>query len=175
VACQKSPIGRILGKLTHRPCVHQRYRSRSRRIHHATCEITNLLHSPVGAYAQGVTRSGGQEEGARRSGIMFGGATTERQRLMPAPITLWPCDSLRTFLAEVAQDGTERRCALTRKASSGRSAMKTATCWRASIVLSTQHGRRGPDQRRIFAILVEPLITQSPAKAGSTTGHRMVG
>src|SRR5210317_794724 len=45
------------------------------KFHHATCEITNLLHEQSAHIAQGVNASGNKDEGAGDQGIMFGFAT----------------------------------------------------------------------------------------------------
>ena len=47
------------------------------KFHHATCEITNLLHEQSAHIAQGVDAAENKDEGAGDQGIMFGYATDE--------------------------------------------------------------------------------------------------
>ena len=45
------------------------------KFHHATCEVTNLLHEQSAHIAQGVDASGPKDEGAGDQGILFGQLT----------------------------------------------------------------------------------------------------
>ena len=127
------------------------------KFHHATCEITNLLHEQSAHIAQGVDAAAGKDEGAGDQGIMFGYATTETPELMPAPI-LYSHAILRR-LAEVRKDGTEptlrpdAKSQLSLRYEGGKPVAVT------SIVLSTQLADESQTSADIRAI-VEPYIRE---------------
>ncbi|SFD56147.1 methionine adenosyltransferase [Roseivivax sediminis] len=124
------------------------------KFHHATCEITNLLHEQSAHIAQGVTGEKG-DEGAGDQGIMFGYATNETEALMPAPIQ-FSHDILRR-LAEVRKSGKEpllgpdAKSQLTVRYENGKPVGVT------QIVLSTQHADESQTSDVIREI-VEPHI-----------------
>ncbi|ETX14773.1 S-adenosylmethionine synthetase [Roseivivax halodurans JCM 10272] len=126
------------------------------KFHHATCEITNLLHEQSAHIAQGVTGERG-DEGAGDQGIMFGYATNETEALMPAPIQF--SHQILKRLAEARKSGSEpmlgpdAKSQLTVRYENGKPVGVT------QIVLSTQHtdeGQTSEDIRRI----VEPYIRE---------------
>ncbi len=124
------------------------------KFHHATCEITNLLHEQSAHIAQGVV-GGDRDEGAGDQGIMFGYATNETDALMPAPIQF--SHAILRRLAEVRKDGTEpllrpdAKSQLTVRYENGKPVGVT------QIVLSTQHADERQTSDDIRAI-VEPYI-----------------
>ncbi|WP_299738054.1 methionine adenosyltransferase [uncultured Roseobacter sp.] len=127
------------------------------KFHHATCEITNLLHEQSAHIAQGVNASGNKDEGAGDQGIMFGFATNETPELMPAPIHY--AHAVLRRLAEVRKDGTEptlrpdAKSQLSVRYEDGKPVGVT------SIVLSTQHAEEDQTSQDIRAI-VEPYIRE---------------
>lgn len=127
------------------------------KFHHATCEITNLLHEQSAHIAQGVNASGNKDEGAGDQGIMFGFATNETPELMPAPIHY--AHAVLRRLAEVRKDGTEptlrpdAKSQLSVRYEDGKPVGVT------SIVLSTQHADEDQTSQDIRAI-VEPYIRE---------------
>lgn len=127
------------------------------KFHHATCEVTNLLHEQSAHIAQGVDAAEGKEEGAGDQGIMFGYATTETPDLMPAPIQY--SHAILRRLAEVRKNGTEptlrpdAKSQLSLRYENGKPVEVT------SIVLSTQHAEESQTSDDIRAI-VEPYIRE---------------
>ena len=125
------------------------------KFHHATCEITNLLHEQSAHIAQGVNAAEGKDEGAGDQGIMFGYATRETPDLMPAPIQY--AHAVLRRLAEVRKSGAEptlrpdAKSQITLRYANGKPVEVT------SIVLSTQHAHESQTSADIRAI-VEPHI-----------------
>ena len=126
------------------------------KFHHATCEITNLLHEQSAHIAQGVTGEKG-DEGAGDQGIMFGYATTETPELMPAPIQL--SHAILRRLAEVRKSGEapdlrpDAKSQISLRYENGKPVEVT------SIVLSTQHANEDQDSNYIRGV-VEPYIRE---------------
>ena len=125
--------------------------------HHATCEITNLLHPQSAHIAQGVDASGDKEEGAGDQGIMFGFATNETPELMPAPIHY--AHAILRRLAEVRKDGPEPTLRPDAQSQLSVRYEDGKPVGVSSIVLSTQHADAGQTSADIRDI-VEPYITQ---------------
>ncbi|MCC5973264.1 MAG: methionine adenosyltransferase [Rubellimicrobium sp.] len=127
------------------------------KFHHATCEVTNLLHEQSAHIAQGVTGEAGRDEGAGDQGIMFGYATNETPDLMPAPIQY--AHAILRRLAEARKSGAEpllrpdAKSQLTLRYAAGKPVEVT------SIVLSTQHESEAQSSDDIRAI-VEPYIRE---------------
>ncbi|MEM1072871.1 MAG: methionine adenosyltransferase [Pseudomonadota bacterium] len=127
------------------------------KFHHATCQITNLLHEQSAHIAQGVDASAEKDEGAGDQGIMFGFASNETPELMPAPIHY--AHAVLRRLAEVRKDGTEptlrpdAKSQLSVRYEDGKPVGVT------SIVLSTQHADENQTSDDIRAI-VEPYIRE---------------
>ncbi|WP_375228767.1 methionine adenosyltransferase [Roseobacter sp. S98] len=127
------------------------------KFHHATCEITNLLHEQSAHIAQGVDAAADKDEGAGDQGIMFGFATNETPELMPAPVHY--AHAVLRRLAEVRKDGTEptlrpdAKSQLSVRYENGKPVGVT------SLVLSTQHAEESQTSDDIRAI-VEPYIRE---------------
>lgn len=127
------------------------------KFHHATCNITNLLHEQSAHIAQGVNASENKDEGAGDQGIMFGYATTETDALMPAPIQY--AHAVLRRLAEVRKSGEEptlrpdAKSQISVRYEDGKPVEVT------SIVLSTQHRDDDQTSDDIRAI-VEPYIRE---------------
>ncbi len=127
------------------------------KFHHATCEITNLLHEQSAHIAQGVNAATDKEEGAGDQGIMFGFATTETPELMPAPIHY--AHAILRRLAEVRKDGTEPTLRPDAKSQLSVRYEDGKPVGVSSIVLSTQHADESQTSDDIRAI-VEPYIRE---------------
>jgi S-adenosylmethionine synthetase len=127
------------------------------KFHHATCEITNLLHEQSAHIAQGVNASENKDEGAGDQGIMFGYATDETEQLMPAPIHY--AHAILRRLAEVRKDGTEPALRPDAKSQLSVRYEGGKPVGVSSIVLSTQHESVDQTSDDIRAI-VEPYIRE---------------
>lgn len=127
------------------------------KFHHATCEITNLLHGQSAHIAQGVDASDNKDEGAGDQGIMFGFATDETPELMPAPIHY--AHAILRRLAEVRKDGTEPTLRPDAKSQLSVRYENGKPVGVSSIVLSTQHADESQTSDNIRAI-VEPYIRE---------------
>ncbi|PZX19753.1 methionine adenosyltransferase [Palleronia aestuarii] len=127
------------------------------KFHHATCEITNLLHAQSAHIAQGVDGSADKDEGAGDQGIMFGYAVEDTPELMPAPIHY--AHAILKRLAEARKSGEEptlrpdAKSQISLRYEDGKPVEVT------SIVLSTQHEREDQTSDDIRAI-VEPYIRE---------------
>ncbi|WP_273689803.1 methionine adenosyltransferase [Ketogulonicigenium vulgare] len=125
--------------------------------HHATVEVTNLLHEQSAHIAQGVDARDNKDEGAGDQGIMFGYATTETPELMPAPIQY--AHAILRRLAEARKSGAapllrpDAKSQISLRYAGGKPVEVT------SIVLSTQHASAAQSSDDIRAI-VEPYITE---------------
>ncbi|MDW4498678.1 methionine adenosyltransferase [Sulfitobacter sp. D35] len=127
------------------------------KFHHATCEVTNLLHEQSAHIAQGVVASGNRDEGAGDQGIMFGFATRETPELMPAPIHY--AHTILRRLAEVRKDGTEPTLRPDAKSQISVRYRDGKPVGVTSIVLSTQHADETQSSEDIRAI-VEPYVRE---------------
>ncbi|MFW8633721.1 methionine adenosyltransferase [Cribrihabitans pelagius] len=128
------------------------------KFHHATVEVTNLLHEQSAHIAQGVDASEGKEEGAGDQGIMFGFATNETPALMPAPIQY--SHAILRRLAEVRKNGTEPVLGPDAKSQLSVVYEGGKPVRVSSIVLSTQHLDETLTSADIRA-LVEPYIRET--------------
>jgi S-adenosylmethionine synthetase len=128
------------------------------KFHHATCEITNLLHEQSAHIAQGVNADEAKKkaEGAGDQGIMFGFATNETEVLMPAPVHY--AHAILKRLAEVRKNGTEPALGPDAKSQLSVRYEGGKPVGIASLVLSTQH--LDPDLTSLdIRDIVEPYIT----------------
>lgn len=127
------------------------------KFHHATVEITNLLHEQSAHIAQGVNASETKDEGAGDQGIMFGYATNETPDMMPAPIQY--AHAILRRLAEVRKSGQEPTLGPDAKSQLSVNYHNGKPVGVSSIVLSTQHldeNQTSDDIRKI----VEPYILE---------------
>ncbi|XDA97187.1 methionine adenosyltransferase [Sulfitobacter sp. LCG007] len=127
------------------------------KFHHATCEVTNLLHEQSAHIAKGVNASDNKDEGAGDQGIMFGFATRETPELMPAPIHY--AHTILRRLAEVRKNGTEPTLRPDAKSQISVRYEDGKPVGVTSIVLSTQHADESQSSDDIRAI-VEPYIRE---------------
>jgi S-adenosylmethionine synthetase len=127
------------------------------KFHHATVEITNLLHEQSAHIAQGVNAKADKDEGAGDQGIMFGFATTETPDLMPAPIHY--AHAILRRLATARKDGSEPTLRPDAKSQLSVVYRDGRPVGVSSIVLSTQHAHDSQTSADIRAI-VEPYIRE---------------
>jgi len=127
------------------------------KFHHATVEITNLLHEQSAHIAQGVDAAYDKEEGAGDQGIMFGYATSETPDLMPAPIQY--AHAILRRLAEVRKSGAEPALGPDAKSQLSVVYKGGVPVGISSLVLSTQHLDESLSSADIRAI-VEPHIRE---------------
>lgn len=128
------------------------------KFHHATCEVTNLLHEQSAHIAQGVDAGADKDEGAGDQGIMFGYATTETPALMPAPIQY--AHAILRRLAEVRKSGAEKALGPDAKSQLSVVYEDGKPVRVSSLVLSTQHLDESLTSDQIREI-VAPYITET--------------
>ena len=128
------------------------------KFHHATVEVTNLLHEQSAHIAQGVNAAENKDEGAGDQGIMFGYATDETPELMPAPI-LYAHAILRR-LAEVRKSGAEPKLGPDAKSQISVRYEGGKPMGVTQIVLSTQHIDESMTSDDVRAV-VEPYIRET--------------
>jgi S-adenosylmethionine synthetase len=136
------------------------------KFHHATCEITNLLHEQSAHIAQGVNAAENKDEGAGDQGIMFGYATNETDALMPAPIQY--SHAMLRRLAEVRKSGAEPTLGPDAKSQLSVRYENGVPVGVTQIVLSTQHLDESMTSDDVRAV-VEPYILEV-LPAGWVTG-----
>lgn len=127
------------------------------KFHHATCEITNLLHEQSAHIAQGVNAAENKDEGAGDQGIMFGYATNETTALMPAPIQY--SHAMLRRLAEVRKSGAEPTLGPDAKSQLSVRYENGVPVGVTQIVLSTQHLDEIMTSDDVRAV-VEPYILE---------------
>ncbi len=127
------------------------------KFHHATCEITNLLHEQSAHIAQGVNAAENKDEGAGDQGIMFGYATNETDALMPAPIQF--AHAMLRRLAEVRKSGAEPTLGPDAKSQLSVRYENGVPVGVTQIVLSTQHLDESMTSADVRAV-VEPYILE---------------
>jgi len=127
------------------------------KFHHATVEVTNLLHEQSAHIAQGVNASENKDEGAGDQGIMFGYATNETEALMPAPIQY--AHAILRRLAEVRKSGAEPTLGPDAKSQLSVRYVDGRPDGVTSVVLSTQHLDEAMTSDDVRAV-VEPYIRE---------------
>ena len=127
------------------------------KFHHATVEVTNLLHEQSAHIAQGVNASENKDEGAGDQGIMFGYATNETEVLMPAPIQY--AHAILRRLAEVRKSGAEPTLGPDAKSQLSVRYVDGRPVGVTSVVLSTQHLDEAMTSDDVRAV-VEPYIRE---------------
>ena len=127
------------------------------KFHHATCEVTNLLHRQSAHIAQGVDAKDNKDEGAGDQGIMFGYACNETPELMPAPIHY--AHAVLRRLAEARKSGREPTLGPDAKSQLSIRYEDGKPVEILQIVLSTQHAHDHQTSDDIRAI-VEPYIRE---------------
>ena len=127
------------------------------KFHHATVEVTNLLHEQSAHIAQGVNASENKDEGAGDQGIMFGYATNETEALMPAPIQY--AHAILRRLAEVRKSGAEPALGPDAKSQLSVRYVDGRPVGVTSVVLSTQHLDEAMTSDDVRAV-VEPYIRE---------------
>ena len=148
------------------------------KFHHATCEITNLLHEQSAHIAQGVS---GDRDGAGDQGIMFGYATNETPELMPAPILY--SHAVLKRLAEARKSGAEPLLGPDAKSQFSVRYEGGRPVGITTLVLSTQHTderQTSDDIRRIVEpyireVLPEGWITDATEWWVNPTGKFVIG
>ena len=151
------------------------------KFHHATVEITNLLHEQSAHIAQGVDAAADKDEGAGDQGIMFGYATDETPDLMPAPIQY--AHKILRRLAEVRKSGAEPALGPDAKSQLSVVYQDGKPVGVSSIVLSTQHldpDLTSADVRAIVApyihqVLPDGWITGDTIWHVNPTGKFVIG
>jgi S-adenosylmethionine synthetase len=125
--------------------------------HHATCEVTNLLHRQSAHIAQGVNGGNGREEGAGDQGIMFGYAVDETPEMMPAPILY--AHKILKRLADARKAGAEPALRPDAKTQISLRYEDGRPVEVMQMVLSHQHSDEGQSSDDIRAI-VEPYVRE---------------
>lgn len=127
-----------------------------------TADITSFLHAQSVDIAKGVDSEGNKDEGAGDQGIMFGFATRETERLMPAP--LFYAQSILEKIRDYRKSGDARGDGLLPDAKSqvtlryveGKPVAAT------SVVISTQHveGMRQNTIREMLRTVVREVLPE---------------
>lgn len=127
-----------------------------------TADITSFLHAQSVDIAKGVDSEGNKDEGAGDQGIMFGFATRETERLMPAP--LFYAQSILEKIRDYRKNGDARGDGLLPDAKSqvtlryveGKPVAAT------SVVISTQHveGMRQNTIREMLRTVVREVLPE---------------